>query len=102
MNIEDLISRYMDGDLPGDGEAELHHKMAVSPEHRKLFREQLMLRSIARDRRVMYKPSEALRSALFERLEAREGLRSAMAFASAAIAAPAFSVSEAGSGAHYA
>ena len=41
MDIEQLISSYLDGDLTGDQEAELHHTLALSPEARALFREHI-------------------------------------------------------------
>jgi hypothetical protein len=87
MNIDDLISHYIDGELSGEAEAELHHRLSVSPDDRKRFREQIMLRGIARDGRVLERPTPAMRSALFARLEEEEGLKP-LAAASAAYAAP--------------
>ncbi len=74
MNIEDLISQYIDGTLSGDAEAELHHRLAVSPEARRLFRAHIMLRGMARDQRVLHAPTPAMRSSLFDRLQREEGL----------------------------
>jgi hypothetical protein len=87
MNIDDLISQYIDGELTGDAEAELHHRLSVSPEDRRRFREQIELRGIARDRRVLDQPTPAMRAALFARLEREEGL-SALAASASAFAAP--------------
>ncbi|MEP7219569.1 MAG: hypothetical protein ABI876_11670, partial [Bacteroidota bacterium] len=75
MNIEDLISQYIDGNLSSEAEAELHHRLAVSPEARKLFRSQIALRSVARDQRVLQTPAPELRSALFGRLQREEGMK---------------------------
>ncbi|HVZ38730.1 MAG TPA: hypothetical protein VHI13_05600 [Candidatus Kapabacteria bacterium] len=74
MNIEDLISQYIDGSLSPDAESELHHRLAVSPEARQLFRSHIVLRSVARDQRVLHVPTPELRSKLFERLEREEGM----------------------------
>lgn len=74
MNIDDLISQYIDGELAGETEAELHHRLSVSPDDRKRFREQIMLRGIARDPRVLERPTPAMRSELFARLENEEGM----------------------------
>ncbi|MDB5034718.1 MAG: hypothetical protein JWQ98_1959 [Chlorobi bacterium] len=75
MNIEDLISQYIDGNLSSEAEAELHHRLAVSPEARKLFRAQIALRAVARDQRVLQTPAPELRSALFGRLQREEGMK---------------------------
>jgi hypothetical protein len=75
MNIEDLISQYIDGDLPSEVEAEMHHRLAVSPEARKLFRAQIALRGIARNPKVLHAPAPELRARLFERLEREEGMK---------------------------
>ncbi|MBS1912802.1 MAG: hypothetical protein JST22_12510 [Bacteroidetes bacterium] len=74
MNIEDLISQYIDGSLSPDAESELHHRLAVSPEARQLFRSHIVLRGVARDQRVLHVPTPELRSKLFERLEREEGM----------------------------
>lgn len=75
MNIEDLISQYIDGSLPSEAEAELHHRLAVSPEARRLFRAHIMLKGVARDQRVLHVPTPAMRSSLFERLAREEGMK---------------------------
>lgn len=87
MNIDDLISQYIDGELSGEAEAELHHRLSVSPEDRRRFREQIVLRGVARDQRLLERPSPALRSALFARLEREEGLAPAVAMAAASASA---------------
>lgn len=74
MNIEDFISRYIDGELDSESEADLHHRLAVSPEARAIFRAQIALRAVARDSRVLVTPTPALRNRLFERLEEEEGM----------------------------
>ncbi len=79
MNIEELISNYLDGELSSDAEAELHYRLAVSPEDRKTFREMIALRNIARDQRVLHTPDAGLRSALFDRLRREEGMKPAPA-----------------------
>lgn len=76
MDIELLISHYIDGDLTSDAEAELHHRLAVSPDARALFRAQLALKGVARDSRVLSTPSDDLRARLFDRLQG-EGFSSA-------------------------
>lgn len=85
MDIELLISHYIDGDLTSDAEAELHHRLAVSPDARALFRAQLALKGVARDSRVLSTPSDDLRARLFDRLQG-EGFSSAALPAS--VAAP--------------
>ncbi|MBC8145690.1 MAG: hypothetical protein H7X80_08890, partial [bacterium] len=79
MNIDDLISQYIDGELAGEAEAELHHRLSVAPDDRKRFREQIMLRGIARDRQLLSHPTPAMRTALFARLTQEEGLTAAAA-----------------------
>lgn len=79
MDIELLISRYVDGDLSSEEESEFHHMLSVSPEARDLFREHLTLRSVARDERILQRPSEGLRGDLFARLQAEEGMSAAVA-----------------------
>jgi hypothetical protein len=74
MNIEDLIAQYIDGDLPGEAESELHHRLAVSPEARKLFRAQIALHGLAQDARVLHRPTAKMRADLFERLQQEEGM----------------------------
>ncbi len=74
MNIEDLISQYIDGTLSSDAEAELHHRLAVSPESRRLFRAHIMLRGVARDQRVLHTPAPDVRAKLFDRLAREEGM----------------------------
>lgn len=74
MNIEELISQYIDGTLSTEAESELHHRLAVSPEARKLFRAHIMLRGVARDQRVLHAPTQGMRSRLFERLQREEGM----------------------------
>jgi len=73
MDIENLISQYIDGDLSNDAEAEMHHLLSVSSEARALFRAQLALRGVAHDTRVLVTPSNELRRNLFDRLR-HEGL----------------------------
>jgi len=75
MNIEDLISQYIDGDLSSEAEAEMHHRLAVSPEARKLFRAQIALREAARNAKVLHAPAPELRAKLFQRLEREEGMK---------------------------
>ena len=74
MDIELLISQYMDGELSSEEEAELHHALALSPESRSLFREHLMLQGVARDERVLHRPTEDMRGDLFARLQSDEGM----------------------------
>lgn len=89
MDIEQLISSYLDGDLTGDQEAELHHTLALSPEARALFREHIALQRVARDERVLHRPDEMMRAALFARLHEDEGMeRGAAVAAGAVIATP--------------
>lgn len=89
MDIEQLISSYLDGDLTGDQEAELHHTLALSPEARALFREHISLQRVARDERVLHRPDEMMRAALFARLHEDEGMeRGAAVAAGAVIATP--------------
>lgn len=75
MNIEDLISQYLDGSLSSEAEADLHHRLAVSPEARQLFRSHIMLRGIARDQRVLHVPTTETRARLFDRLVKEEGMQ---------------------------
>lgn len=75
MNIEDLISQYLDGSLASEAEADLHHRLAVSPEARQLFRAHIMLRGIARDQRVLHVPTSETRTRLFDRLVKEEGMQ---------------------------
>src|SRR5688500_14271184 len=86
MNIDDLISQYIDGELGSEAEAELHHRLSVSPDDRKRFREQIMLRGLAQDSRVLAAPTPAMRSALFARLQNEEGMSAAAAIVPASIA----------------
>lgn len=76
MNIEDLISQYLDGTLSSEAEAELHHRLSVSPEARKIFKAQIALQGIARDARVLHTPTVQMRNALFDRLQREEGMGS--------------------------
>lgn len=76
MNIEELISQYLDGTLSSEAEAELHHRLSVSPEARKIFRAQIALQGVARDARVLHTPSPQMRNALFSRLQREEGMGS--------------------------
>ena len=69
MNIEQTISLYLDGELSGEQEAELHHLLSVSPEARSLFREHMKLQSIARAEQTLLTPEPELRNALFSRLQ---------------------------------
>lgn len=75
MNIEELISLYLDGELSSEAEGELHYQLAVSPDDRKVFHELIALRSVARDQRVLHVPDSGMRSALFERLQREEGMK---------------------------
>lgn len=79
MNIDDLISQYIDGELSGEAEAELHHRLSVSPDDRRRFRAQIVLRGVAGDGRMLERPTPAMRSALFARLENEEGMSAAAA-----------------------
>lgn len=88
MNIEDLISQYLDGTLSSEAEAELHHRLSVSPEARKIFRAQIALQGVARDARVLHTPSVQMRNALFSRLQQEEGMGS---LTDSAISVPAAS-----------
>lgn len=84
MDLELRISQYIDGELSGEEEAELHHMLAVSPEARALFREHLTLHTVARDERVLHRPTQSMRDDLFARLQAEEGMKpSAVVLASA-------------------
>ena len=74
MDIEQLISQYLDGELSSEAEGEFHHKLSVSPEARALFREHLKLQSIARDERLLQRPTTPMRNALFARLQEEEGM----------------------------
>lgn len=82
MDIELLISQYMDGELSSEEEAELHHALALSPEARVLFREHLTLQGVARDERVLHRPSDDMRDSLFARLQSEEGMKPVAAVAS--------------------
>lgn len=75
MDLELRISQYIDGELSGEEESELHHMLAVSPEARSLFREHLTLHTVARDERVLHRPGQAMRDDLFARLQAEEGMK---------------------------
>ncbi len=89
MNIEDLISQYVDAELTSEQEAELHHRLSVSPDDRRRFRQHVALHGLAQDRRVLQQPGAALRAALFERLRREEGKNSVVpANGTAAKAAP--------------
>jgi hypothetical protein len=88
MTIEDLISQYIDGDLASEAEAELHHRLAVSPEARALFRAQIALRATAKSPKVLHEPSEKMRADLFARLQREEGMKSVPVLSSSALAAP--------------
>ncbi|MGE3802136.1 MAG: anti-sigma factor, partial [Candidatus Kapaibacterium sp.] len=74
MDIEQLISQYLDGELSSEAEGEFHQKLSISPEARALFREHLKLQSIARDERVLHQPTASMQSALFARLQEEEGM----------------------------
>lgn len=78
MNTEQLISKYLDGELPPELEAEMHYRLSLSPEARKLFREHMVLWGAARDRGLLVEPTQAMRSTLFNRL-ASEGMNRATA-----------------------
>ncbi len=88
MDIELLISQYIDGELTSDAEADLHHRLAVSPEARSLFRAQLALRGVARDARVLATPTTDLRSRLFDRLQQEGFTPEALPSSITPIAAP--------------
>lgn len=75
MDLELRIAQYIDGDLSGEEEGELHHLLAVSPEARALFRQHLTLHTVARDERVLHRPTQSLRDDLFARLQAEEGMK---------------------------
>lgn len=98
MNIEDLISQYIDGSLSAEAEAELHHRLAVSPEARQLFRAHIMLRGLARDQRVLHVPSSEMRSSLFGRLVREEGMQPVGTVSSGGSVVAAASTAPAGSG----
>ena len=53
----------------------MHHRLAVSPEARRLFRAQIALRGLARNPKVLHTPASELRAKLFERLEREEGMK---------------------------
>ena len=74
MDIEQLISQYLDGELSSEEEGEFHHKLSGSPEARALFREHLALQSVARDERVLHRPTEPMHNALFAQLQEEEGM----------------------------
>lgn len=65
----------MDGELSSEEEAELHHTLALSPESRALFREHLTLQGVARDERVLHRPTDDMRESLFARLQSEEGMK---------------------------
>src|SRR5687767_14208260 len=73
MNIEDLISQYIDGELSSEAEAELHHRLSVSPEDRMLFRDHVALHEAARSRHLQEHPAREMEMALFSRLAREEG-----------------------------
>lgn len=75
MDLELRIAQYIDGDLSGEEEGELHHLLAVSPEARALFRQHLTLHTVARDERVLHRPTQSMRDDLFARLQAEEGMK---------------------------
>jgi|GEM_PF-6997133 len=85
MDLDDLISRYIDGELDSQAEAELHHRLSISPEARSALRSHTALREASRDTRILDTPSPALHAALFNRLQQDEG----MARAAAAAVVPA-------------
>lgn len=91
MDLDDLISRYIDGELDSQAEAELHHRLSVSPEARSALRSHTALREASRDTRILDTPSPALHAALFNRLQQDEGMARAAAAAvvpAEALAAP--------------
>lgn len=68
--IEDTIIAYFDGRLTDEQSAELLHRVSVSPEIRQVFREQEMLRDVARHaaRNVAVRPE--IESAVFKNIAA--------------------------------
>lgn len=74
MDLDDLISRYIDGELDSQAEAELHHRLSISPEARSALRSHTALREASRDTRILDTPAPALHAALFNRLQQEEGM----------------------------
>lgn len=68
--IEDRIIAYFDGRLTDHESAELLHRVSVSPEIRKLFREHEMLRELARSAQASAVVRPELEADLFSRIEA--------------------------------
>lgn len=89
MDLELRIAQYIDGDLSGEEEGELHHLLAVSPEARALFRQHLTLHTVARDERVLHRPTQSMRDDLFARLQAEEGMKPPAILPVASVAADA-------------
>jgi hypothetical protein len=69
-NIEDRIIAYFDGRISDDESADLLHRVSVSPEIRKLFREHEMLRELARSAQASTVVRPELEASLFSRIEA--------------------------------
>lgn len=68
-SIEDRIIAYFDGRLTDDESADLLHRVSVSPEIRRLFREHEMLREVARTAQATAVVRPEVESSLFARIE---------------------------------
>lgn len=69
-SIEDRIIAYFDGRMSDDESADLLHRVSVSPEIRKLFREHGMLRELARSAQASTVVRPELEASLLTRIEA--------------------------------
>ena len=69
-SIEDRIIAYFDGRMTDGESAELLHRVSVSPEIRKLFREHEVLRELARSAQASAVVRPELEADLFSRIDA--------------------------------
>lgn len=69
-SVEDRIIAYFDGRLTDDESAELLHRVSISPEIRRVFREHEMLREMARTAQSSVVVRPEVEASLFARIEA--------------------------------
>ncbi|HET6512918.1 MAG TPA: hypothetical protein VFH43_12040 [Candidatus Kapabacteria bacterium] len=69
-SIEDRIIAYFDGRLTDDESADLLHRVSVSPEIRRIFREHEMLREMAHTAQASTVVRPELEASIFSRIEA--------------------------------
>lgn len=73
-NIEEIISAYLDNELPQEKEAELHQLLSENEEDRVIFRQHIKLQQLARESQCIVSASPTLKTALFTRLQMEEGM----------------------------